>query len=111
MVIQFIPVAVRIGQIVYRIVTTSNRFPKTTKVLRQQGALSGAQHGAGLGAFVANVEYYYEQASEQAGNIVGLPEKVQQRTNYRQQKARGKVFCPPSRRRFRKGNYNRFSRR
>ncbi len=111
MVLQFIPVAVRIGQIVYRIATASNKFPKTTQVLKQQGALSGAQHGAGLGAFVANVEYYYEQASEQAGNIIGLPEKIQQRTGYRQQKARNKVFCPPRSRRFRKRNYYRASRR
>ncbi len=75
MVVGAIATIIRIGTVAYRIASASNRFPKTFRVLRRQGAYEGAQYGAGLGAFVANVEHFYDQ--EQSGNLVGIPQRVQ----------------------------------
>lgn len=106
MVLQFIPTAVRIGQIVYRAATVGGKYlPKTSKVLKQQGAYEGAQIGAGLGSFVANVEYYFEQE----GRLDGIPtRKVQQRQYNRFKKTRNQVFksfrgrCRPTYRNYRR---------
>jgi len=74
MVVGIITTAIRIGTIVYSF--GSKYFPKTTSVLKQQGALEGAGLGAGLGSFVANVEYFYQEMG-----LIGLPETTQRNGN------------------------------
>ncbi len=89
MVIGALPALVKVGQIVYRIATTGGKyFPKTTKVLKEQGAFEGAQIGAGLGSFVANVEFYFEQE----GRLDGIPTPFDKRNNNRFGQTRDKVF-------------------
>ncbi len=96
---------IRIGAVVYRVASTSNRFPKTYRVLRRQGAYEGAQYGAGLGAFVANVEHYYDQTET---GIIGIPTSKQQRNDRRFRKTRNPKRCPPGSRRYGKKCYNRY---
>ncbi len=98
MVVGAIATAIRIGSVVYRVVSQSNRFPKTVRVLRRQGAYEGAQYGAGLGAFVANVDHYFSQEK-----IVGLPQKSRQRQYNRFGQARNQIFkSTRSRRKYQK---------
>ncbi len=87
MAVGLIPTVVRIGSVIYQIIRTSNKFPKTTRVLRRQGASEGAQIGAGLGSFVANVEYFYQEIG-----LIGVPETPGQRQYNRFGKTRSKVF-------------------
>ncbi len=103
MVVGAIATIIRIGSVVYRVASASNRFPKTVRVLRRQGAYEGAQYGAGLGAFVANVEHFYDQD----GGIVGVPEKVRKRPNNRFGQARNPVFKSSRGRRKYQKCYNR----
>ncbi len=73
MVVGAIGTVIRIGIVAVKVARQTSIFPKTRRVLREQGFLKGAQHGAGLGAFVASVNDYYEQE----GRIDGIPSKVQ----------------------------------
>ncbi len=89
MVVGAIGTVVRIGIVAVRIARSTSVFPKTRRVLREQGIFQGAQHGAGLGAFVASVNDYYEQE----GRIDGIPSRqIKQRQYNRFPKTRGKVF-------------------
>ncbi len=106
MVIGVIGTVIRLGTVLYRVAKTSNRFPKTMRVLRRQGAYEGAQYGAGLGAFVANVEYYFEQE----GRLDGIPSQIKQRNGNRFRKTRSSLFKSARNRCYPKKRYNRRSR-
>ncbi len=107
MVIALIPVIVKIGQVVHKIVSSGKYFPKTAKELVRQDVASGVVSGGGFGAFVASVVDHYSQ-EETVGNLVGLPEKtVQQRNDNRFSKTRSALFKSARSRRFCKGYNNR----
>ncbi len=86
-----ISTAVKVGQILYRIVIAQNRVIGKAYSRYPRQVRTGVQHGAGLGSIAGSVVEYYRE-EEQGGNIVGLPEKVQQRKHNRFGQTRNQVF-------------------
>ncbi len=103
MVVGLIPSIVRLGQVVYKVYRFQDRAIGKAYRGFPRGVGKGVQHGAGLGTIVGSaIEFYKDE--EQGGNMIGVPQRIQQRQYNKFQKGRGKVFGSFGRRRLRK-NY------
>ncbi len=108
MVIGAIPAIVRIGIVVYKVVTAQNKVISKAWQGFNKDIVSGIQWGAGLGALIGSTVDYYAR-DETDGNIIGVPETpFQQGNDNRFGQARKQVFNSSSKRRYcKKRSYRR----
>ncbi len=82
--------AIKIGQIIYRIVTVQSKIIKDAYKGFPPGVSTGVSHGTAIGTIIGSVIEYYKDPEDLT---VGLPEtSFNQRDDNRFGKTRGKAY-------------------